>query len=765
MPHADWTFFSEPTVSCCLKHGLPRTCCAVHPHSVRRAPRVAALFATSFFSLAVAATGQEVVIQDLPRPVLAALPLSTDEAPIVDGILDDAAWERADRGGDFMQREPQDGIPASQRTEFQVAFTPSALYVAGRVYDTDPDLIIAKEMGRDSGIRNDDGFSFILDTFLDRRNGFFFETNPNGAKSDALITDEGANSNFEWDGVWKVRSRVTSDGWVTEFEIPFSTLRFDPSQSSWGMQVSRSVRRHNESTYWAPLPQQFNGFRISSAGTIEGLSGLEPSQQLDIKPFVVASSTQSRELGNSDDADVGLDLKWGITKSMRLDATYNTDFAETEVDDQQINLTRFSLFFPEKREFFLENAGIFEFGTPTGRRGGGGGNLFKGFFSRRIGIDSEGTEAPVEWGARLTGRAGEWNLGVLSVEVDETEFDGATSFQVVRAKRNIGKRSSIGALMTRRDESGPEQNQLVGVDFSIKPTDDLNFSGYYAASDDETADGEVSDETVGLSGNYDTREWKARLNVLEIGEDFTPGVGFLRRDNIRRYESEVEYEPIINKRSIRNLRFGLQSEYISDLQGRMESREVRYSFLGLRNYQGDGMFLSVTEQTERLFEDFEISEGIVIPTGRHDADPRISLFLNSANSRALSFRLFGGTGGFFNGTRDNVSLTTTLRPNRFVRSETQIDLNKVSLPSGSFDSNLYRQRVSFNLNPKMLFNALIQYNENSDALGLNLRFNWIYRPGADLFVVFNQTWNAPNANDATREDRQIVVKFTYLFHQ
>lgn len=696
-------------------------------------------------------------VEALPRPTISALRIPLEDAPTIDGELNEAVWQTAERGSNFIQREPDEGVAATQRSEFQVAYTQAALFLSFHAYDTDPSQIIAKEMGRDGALRNDDSIAFVIDTFLDKRNGYFLETNANGAKTDALITDEGANTNFEWDGIWQVKGRRTADGWIVEIEIPFSTLRFDPSKEEWGLQVVRSVRRRNETSYWAPLPRHMNAFRISQAGTVVGLAGIGPSRALDIKPFVVASSSNQADSSSDQDGDVGLDIKWGLTKALRLDATYNTDFAETEVDEQRINLTRFSLFFPEKREFFLENAGIFDFGT-SGR-----GNLFKGFFSRRIGIDSSGAEAPVEWGTRLTGRAGEWNLGLLNVQVDSTDNDGATSFQVIRAKRNIGSRSSVGALLTRRAESGPEENQLAGIDFNLKPTDKIEFKGFFAASEDETADEKNNDHIANLSGKYESTEWEFEANLMEVGKDFQPGVGFLSRRDIRRYQSNVQYKPLVDKGAIRNLNFGVNSTYISNLDGELESRSIRYSFFGVRNYQGDGVFLSATDNSERLFGDFQISDGVVIPAGRYDSDLRWGAFATTSSSRPVSVRLFGGVGGFFDGNRDSISLTTTVRPNRFVRTETQIELNHVSLPAGSFDSNLYRQRVAFNLNPTMLFNALVQYNENNDALGLNLRFNWIYRPGADLFVVFNQTWDAPGLSDFAQQDRQVVVKFTYLF--
>ncbi len=708
----------------------------------------------------------------MERPTIRAVRI--EEGPRIDGRLDDPQWQQAEVGTNFVQRDPLEGEPATQDTFFRVLFTQSALYIGVDARDSEPHRVIANQMSRDASLFSEDSISIMLDTFLDRRNFFRFETNPNGSRGDALVTDEGRDFNREWDGVWDVVSRRTDQGWVAELEIPFSTLRFDPTQTTWGLQIRRSVARTNEGSFWAPIPRGFSSFRISLAGTLTGLEGLLPSRQLDIKPFVTANAVDSEEDGTSEDGDAGLDVKWGVTRSTRLDLTYNTDFAEVEVDQQQVNLTRFSLFFPERREFFLENAGIFEFGPGGGGFGrgrrGGGAPLLKVFFSRRIGIDSEGVPVPVDWGARYTGRVGGWNFGVLDVQTEaavtsEGEEVGQTNFAVVRAKRNLGERSSVGVIYTDRRESGAGKNQVLGVDFDYKPTNKISFNGNYVQSDDEDAEPDEEDWSGGIGFNYEARGFEASFDATQVSGGFEPGIGFLLRRDVRRYKPNVEWDPLINKGFIRTLRFGVESEYVSNTSGLMESREHEVDFFGFRTQRGDSFSLSVADQTERLVEDFQITDEVTIPAGRYDFDERWSARTFTSSSRPVSFFGSVSSGGFYNGTNDRTSANIQLNPSKHFEISTGVQVNDITLPEAEFQRNVFSQRLSVTATPNVLLDSLLQYNEASELLGLNVRFNWIYKPGADLFVVYNQRWDAPTFSSRETVDRQVIVKFTYLIQR
>ena len=696
----------------------------------------------------------------------------TAEPITLDGHLDEPAWLSAPVATGFTQREPEPGAPASERTEVRVVYSRKTLYVGVRAFDRDPGSIIAREMKRDGGLFRDDSVIVLLDTFDDDRNTYFFETNPLGARTDSLITDEGRDTNFEWDGVWDVKARRTDDGWVAELAIPFSTLRFDPAATAWGLNVRRLIRHKNEEVFWAPIGLDADLFRVSLYGSLTGIENVEPGLNLNVKPFVVGSHANRSEAGDGasdgEDFDAGLDVKWGLTRGLSLDLTLNTDFAETEVDAQEINLTRFSLFFPEKREFFLENAGIFEFGSDPG----GGSPLLKIFFSRRIGIGEDGQEVPIEWGTRLTGRAGAWNLGILGVATggltagEDSGAVPATDWAAVRLKRNVGKRSSVGVIVT--DREGDDSNRVYGADFDWKPSDRLAVTGYLARSDDSDLPS-GKDWTAGLGAEWSGSIWSVEGGYLEIGERFEPEMGFLRRRGVKRYTGEVEYQPrpgsgLPEIDWLRNLNFELEAEVFTLIDGTTESSEIQLEPFGVRFDSEDQVTFFIERNFERLFEPFEIVDGIVIPEGDYTFTDYGARF-ETNESRRLSADGSVSWSGFFDGHRFRAEVTLAARPNRFVRSETSWEYNDIELPGGSFTATVLRERLSLALNPRLRADTLFQYNDLDELFGANLRFNWIYKPGADLFVVFNQSWDAPSLSALERRDRQVIVKFTYLWQR
>ncbi|MEE2778663.1 MAG: DUF5916 domain-containing protein [Acidobacteriota bacterium] len=698
--------------------------------------------------------------------------LAGSEPIVVDGVLDDAVWSQAEPSSRFVQHEPFEGEEPSERTEFRVYYTPATLYVGVRAYDSEPDKMIAREMGRDASLFRDDSVAILLDTFDDDRNAYHFETNFNGARTDALITDEGRDANFSWDGVWTVASQRDDEGWSTEFAIPFSTLRFDRDSPQWGMNVRRYVQRKNEEMNWAPIPLEVFFWRVSMAGELTGLEGIKPSREIDVKPFIVASADEDRTLVGSprgDDTEVGLDVKWGVTKELALDLTYNTDFADTEVDDQRVNLTRFSLFFPEKREFFVENAGIFEFGLPRRFGGGGGGPsaLMKIFHSRRIGLEL-GEEIPVEWGTRLTGRVGKWNIGVLDVVTDRKSFVSdreavivpETNHAVVRLKRNVGQRSSVGMIYTDRNETSGSTNQVAGVDVDVKSTSKTNVSAFVTRSDDtELADDEWA---MGSAFDFRGREFRYGAEIVEATDEFNPKLGFLRRRDFRQYRPHFEYRPRIDRHGIRELEWDAELDYFArSSDGAMESREFDFRLLGITTTKEDRFRVDRKLTSERLFEAFEIQPGIVIPAGRYEFNEwQLSTSTNS--SRTLS--VFGrvSQGGFFDGERTSSSVSVRARTSRFISARTQVRFDDVKLPEGEFITRLYAQRIDLALSPDVIFNLFGQFNDSAELATVNVRFNWIYRPGADLFVVYNHNWEAPHFDTRSTARRQLVVKFTYL---
>ena len=725
--------------------------------------------------------------QQITRVAVGAAPMMRAMLAVgaidVDGILDDEAWQQAERGTAFTQREPFQGEPATEQTFVQVVYTEDTLYIGIRALDSDPSGVIAKDMQRDGAggahgfgrggrLSTDDSVVILLDTFHDRRNAFYFETNPLAARVDALVTDEGSDTNFEWDGVWDVRATRTDEGWSAELEIPLNTLRFNPDNDTWGLNVRRMIRRKSEEVNWAPIMRDADMFRVSQYGQLTNMALGNPSRNLRIKPFVTASGDEgvTTDVGDlAGDSQVGLDLRWGVTDSMTFDLTVNTDFAQVEADEQRVNLTRFSLFFPEKREFFLENAGIFEFGGG----GGGGGGGFRGplvnvYHSRQIGI-AGGQEIPIIAGGKLTGRAAGWNVGLLNVQtaehtfpVDEDDPDATadveptTNWTVARVKRNVGERSSLGMIFTNRQSSGDDYNRVIGLDADINPNQNLSINGYYTASDNPGDDTE--NWAAGASFNWRGPIWRFSGGVDDVRENFDPEVGFVSRRGIRRYNPQINYEPRPGRVSwIRNLTFEAENTIFTLTDGTLETWTGRFRFFGFRTMAEDWVSFSFNPSFERLFEPFEIRDGITIPVGEYNFHTW-SVFANSSDARPVSVFFRFSNGGFFDGDRLNSSTTVNFRPSPYFRSSSEWEFNDVDLPGGDFTSNVFRQRFNVSFSPNLSLNSFIQYLDETDLLSMNTRFNWIYRPGADLFIVYNQNWT-----EGGTQDRALIFKFTYLW--
>ena len=711
------------------------------------------------------------------RPMVKATDLTSAsvqrEAVVqLDGVLDEAFWAETAPADDFIQREPYAGQPATQITEVRFAFTASRLYVGLTVQ---AETLIAREQGRDAFLGNDDSVRIILDTFLDRRNAYVFETNGNGARSDALVTDEGRDMNRQWDGVWRVATARTATGYTAEMEIPFSTLRFDPALDRWGLQIVRRVAANYEQALWSPTGRDANELRISLAGTLTGLPTIEASQQFQVKPYVTANADRDRRLGpgdeRSEDAELGVDAKWAPTRNLAVDLTVNTDFAEVEVDEQQVNLTRFPLFFPEKREFFLENAGLFDFG-PVKRGFDFDPILMKVFFSRRIGLDDSGRTVPIRFGARFTGRLGDtWNVGALGVQTrDDIGERETTEFGVARVVRNLGRRSNIGLIATERRGEQGARNSVLGIDGTYNPTRRLSFRGFATRSEDrfsDSSDRSARDgHSLGFAGNYDRDSWSVSLEGLEVDRDFDPGMGFLLRRDIRFIRPRAQIRTRVEKFGIRNLLMGWSFKYTSQRStSTMESREWTGDLLGFETFGGSSFFLWADKTTERLLEPFEIRPGIVIDVGRYDFDPLLNFFYFSPQQKRLSFQISGSSGGFFDGDRRSLSTEATYRPNKYLRLSVDRFWAEVDLPASSFTSELVSFKGALSFSPNQRLDAFAQFNDEAELLGLNVRFNWIYRPGADLFVVYNKQWRATSLSNTETLGDQVIVKFTYLFQR
>ena len=740
---------------------------------------------------------------DGPPPPIAPETLARDEAGRVtvravaidqplslDGVLDEAVYETVQALEGFVQQLPDAGEPATERTEAWVFFDNRAIYVAGRLWDSAPESEwVANEMQRDSfQLINNETFNVALDTYYDRRNGYAFQVNPIGGFFDFQLTDEG-NPNSDWNPIWDVRTGRFDGGWTVEMEIPFKSIRYRPGSAQvWGLQIGRRIYHKNESVYLTPVPISAGPglFRLSVAGTVTGIDVPAGNRTFEIKPYAIGSSatdlTSTPQVRNDGDGDFGVDVKYGITQNLTADFTYNTDFAQVEVDEQQVNLTRFSLFFPEKREFFLESRGTFDFGRGVafgglGGPGGGGrpgsGGFFGGgdvptiFFSRRIGLES-GHTVPILGGGRLTGKTGPFTVGALNIQTDDIATSGiaGTNFTALRLKRDILRRSSIGGIFTNRSVSleGDGSNQAFGVDGVFSFYDNLNFNGYWARTETPGLDSENESYQAAVTYNGDL--YALGIDHLLVGENFNPEVGFLRRSDFRRTFIQSQFSPRPTTIDlVRQFTFGGKIDYIETVAGQLETRNLNASFE--TEFENSDLFIADVQQSyEFLFDPFDIASGISIPVGGYEFQDYYVAYTMGAQRR-LSGRLSLQIGEFFGGditavgyTRGRIEITPQFS------FEPSVSVNKIELPQGNFTTTLGTTRVTYTFTPRMFFGGLLQYNSSRNSLSTNLRLRWEYQPGSELFVVYNDqrdTHLAPGRDFPMLENRAFVVKFTRLF--
>jgi hypothetical protein len=686
----------------------------------------------------------------------------------LDGLLTEAFWEQADVINDLRQQEPDEGAPATESTEVRIAFDDINLYVAVMAFDRQPDRVVSRILARDQVMESrfdglqfagDDAIAILFDAFHDSRNAFVFATNPNGAEFDALITDEGAEINVDWRAVWQVEATRTDQGWSAEIAIPFRTLRYPEGGAGqpWGFNVYRTIRRKNEMVLWQSWSRDNEGFlRVSRAGHLVGMEDLPRyGLNVEVKPYVLGGTRQElNDVGETPvegEAKAGLDVKSELLPGLVLDLTINTDFAQVEVDDEQVNLTRFSLFFPEKRDFFLENAGIFDLGF----RGGFGPPPYQMFFSRRIGIGPDG-EIPMLGGARLTGRVGGQTVGFLGVITGESGDVPATGHSVARIKRDIGENSFIGLMVTDQRDSN-RSNTVAGVDGSFWPRPTLNLTGFFTRSFTSGEGGD--DNTYSLVADYNTDLVGASFQHLTVGPEAEADLGFITRTDIRQSSAELRLSPRPGRWGIRVIDFRFEGEYISTVDWRMQDWEVS-AFIDPEFETGDSFGTRLATGETQLDEGFMLADSIPIDPGRYDA-AQIRLFLNSARHRPLVARVRGGLEQFYGGTLWTVEPSVELSPNPQVSMELGYEWNRVDVPNGELTTNIASVRFGYAFSTKLTTNALLQYNSLDNAVSVNLRLNFIYRPGSDLFVVFtsrraveDRLWDLSN--------RGFVVKLTYL---
>ena len=699
-----------------------------------------------------------------------------DEAMRIDGRLDEAVYERVLPMSDFIQNDPAEGEPATERTEVWILFDDDNVYVLARCWETRPDRIIASEMRRDNiRIVRDDNFAWSLDTFYDRRNVVLFEVSAVGGRLDAQLTNE-SQPNLDWNPVWDVSVGRMEGGWVMEAALPFKSLRYrGAGPQVWGFQARRVNRWKNESSYLTPLSaaQGLRGhFRASLAATLVGLEAPPASRLFEVKPYGIGDLTTSAAaappIANQIGWDGGVDVKYGVTQGLTADFTANPDFAQVEADEQQINLTRFNLFFPEKREFFLENQGTFRFGgAATSGRLAGATDTPVLFYSRRIGLGGgqAAQEVPLRAGGRLTGRVGRYTLGALAIQSADSAAAGAraTNFSVLRVRRDVLRRSSVGAMFTGRSVAldGRGGNEAYGVDGVFGFYDDLNVNTHWART---RTDGRTGDDTSYRAHlEYLGDRYGAQIEHLLVGDDFNPEVGFVRRRDMRRSFAELRFSP--RPRSIDLVRRFVWTgsfAYVENLAGVVETREALASFaVELEN--SDQLLLNAARSYEFLPRPFEISPGVTLPVRGYDF-AGAGVGYNFGQQRRWSANVLAEHGAFYSGRRTALTVTRGRASlgDRF-SVEPLYSINRIGLAEGGFTTNLFGARVTYTMTPLMFASALVQYNSSRDALSANVRFRWEYRPGSELFVVFNEERDTGLQRFAGPANRAFIVKFNRLF--
>ena len=699
-----------------------------------------------------------------------------EEPLVIDGSLDERVYARVPAMSGFVQQEPRAGELATEPTEVWVFFDNANVYISARLWDSHPERMVANEMRRDnrSMVSQNETFSVILDTFYDRRNGFLFRTNPLGALWDGQVTDE-KNVNSDWNTIWYVKSTRLAEGWTLEMSLPFKSLRYRTGASQiWGINFERQVKWKNERSHLVPIPAAFDRrglLKLSFAATLVGIETPTRSMNLEVKPYVSGATstdlTADEPFANRGDANFGFDAKYGVTKGLIFDFTYNTDFAQVEADESQVNLTRFSLFFPEKREFFLEGQGIFNFGGRDTRAFSfsGPSDAPVMFFSRRIGLE-DGNEVPILAGGRLTGRAGPYSLGFLNISTEDVVAGGVpqTNYSVVRVKRDIFARSNIGFIGTYRnknlDHTG--SNGLFGVDGNFTFFENLTVDAYYARTD--TAGLDQGDTSYRGAVKYDADLYGFEAEHMLVDPDFNPELGFMRRDDFRKTRVGARYS--IRPASIaavRKIDFDGRYDHYQTVTGSEVETEIFELDARIRFESGDFANVTYSNNREALFEDFEITDDIFIPVGTYRFD-RVRAWMFFSGHRRLSGRVGVETGSFFGGTRTELTFRNRVEVTPQFSLEPNVAINWIDLPQGAFTTNLARLRATYTLSPRSFVGALLQYNSENGSFTTNIRFRWEYRPGSDVFFVYSDGRDTLSGSGVrSLENRSVIVKVTRLF--
>jgi hypothetical protein len=673
------------------------------------------------------------------QPTVKAIFVS--KSPTIDGRLNDEVWAEAAKVDQLVQREPNSGQPVSEKTNFYICYDANFLYVGIKCFD-DPKKITAKEMARDVSLGNDDRVQVILDTYLDHRNGYWFQIGPRGSIGDATISENGAVFNKEWDGLWEGKAKIVADGWEAEMAIPFKTMGFDKYNPNWGIKFIRHIKRKLEMSYWPSANVNSYKFQVSDAGILEGIKNISQGIGLDISPYLVGGMDTKRDAKNKYPLKGGVDLFYQITPGLKSSLSINTDFAETEVDDRQINLTRFNLLFPEKRDFFLDGASLFSFGI-QGDDANPYGKSIMPFFSRRMGLDNNGLPIQINFAAKLTGTIKNWNIGVMQVNDDHNT--GNSNFSVARVARSLGSESSIGVIGTYGNAVSSAENFVGGIDLKLatsKFRGNKNLSLILFGLKSNTKGLSDNDLSWGGTISYPNDFLSFSLGHHEIGQNFVAGMGFVPRTDIKDSYGSIQIGPRPKMLGLLQVFTGAGFNHIVNFSNILESRQVNFNPLKIRFKSGEEFSYAINKNFEYLEKQFNIFSTYVIPVGRYEF-VRHTLSLATAGSRNLAGDCSYVWGGFYDGTRQDINVGVNYKVAVPLFIGAKYKLNKVSLPQGDFTARIYQVNANILFSPNVTLNNYLQYDNSSKKMGIQSRFQWIVKPGNEIIVAWTSNLSKP----------------------
>ena len=713
------------------------------------------LLIITFFSILIA-DDKAIDLKSFPKPTMYTA--FTDGKIIIDGIIDEEAWMKADSISDFYQSQPNPGYLPTEKTVVRILYDKDFLYVSAILYDSEPDKIIIESLEQDFDSQSSDAFAIMLDTFNDDKSGYVFLFNPAGAIKDMYIDNDGTTMNRAWEGIVHPKTSINDNGWQIELAFPLTSLRFNPNDGyqDWGINFLRRIRRKREDLYWSPIEPFQKLVTVSKGGTLKGIKGIKPGRNLQLKPFILGNEISEEE--KTTKSAGGFDIKYSMTPSLTLDATYNTDFSQVEADEERVNLTRFPLFFPEKRDFFLENAGIFEFGDISNYLYRMGPNRysrsFTMFHSRRIGLES-GRQVPITGGGRLSGKVGNFDVGYLNMLAEKIDDIPETQFNVARIKGNILQKSNFGAIVIDRNSNGDENDhRSMGIDLNLNINKLLIYS-YLAQTENPDVEGDNTAGRVVVA--YRNSQWDLSAYYKKVGESFVPKVGFMQRNNVGETFLTAGYHKRFSSGPFLSINpYAFINQY-DNLDGYMESRALKVGF-DAQFMNGSMLFSGITQTEEIIKSSFELY-GAKVPEGRYKFN-NLSLYYRGDRTKFITLNGNASLGEYFHGTRNSIGLSTSIKGGYRLIVDMGMNKNYVKFPDAEVNADVYTLKIKYNHSVKFLNTLYFQYNDADQKLVTNFRMNFIHAPLSDLFIVYS---NISDLEGEEKDNGMISLKFTKLF--